>query len=202
MTPRPDVTEERRAQIIEAALALFTRQGYANTTVDDIATESGLSKGAIYWYFDSKHDLFQATASSVMDKMVERSLTEIMIYDTATERLRVGARCLVDLCRDVEGYFGLVVEFWTQSDRREEVTAFWAEMINQYREAVEAIFEAGVRNGEFKSIDTEALAWMVMAAYDGLAAYHMMMPDIDVARISEGFIEALLGGVKANGELD
>ena len=51
MPPRPDVSEERRGQIIEAALACFTRKGYANTTIDDIVAESGLSKGAIYWYF-------------------------------------------------------------------------------------------------------------------------------------------------------
>jgi AcrR family transcriptional regulator len=200
MTPRPDVSEERRAQIIEAALARFTQHGYANTTMDHIAAESGLSKGAIYWYFESKDDLFQAAANSVMEELVERSMAALMGCETATEQLRVGARCLVDLCRDIESYFGLIIEFWTQSERREEATAFWADMIRQYRLAVEAIFEAGVQAGEFKPVDTEALSWMIMAAYDGLAAYHMMMPDIDMERISEGFIEALMEGLKSGGE--
>jgi AcrR family transcriptional regulator len=200
MTPRPDVSEVRRAQIIEAALARFTQQGYANTTIDDIATESGLSKGAIYWYFESKDDLFQAAANSVMEEMVERSMTALTDCQTATEQLRVGARCMVDLCRDIEGYFGLIIEFWTQSERREEATAFWAEMIKQYRQAVEAILEGGVQAGEFKAVDTEALSWMIMAAYDGLAAYHMMMPEIDLDRISQGFIEALMEGLKSGGE--
>jgi AcrR family transcriptional regulator len=200
MTPRPDVSEERRAQIIEAALACFTRHGYVNATVDDIAAESGLSKGAIYWYFDSKHDLFQAAANVVMEEMVARSMTAMMACETATERLRVGARCLVDLCRELESYFGLIIEFWTQSECREEATAFWAEMITEYRQGVEAIFEEAVQTGEFKPVDTEALAWMMMAAYDGLAAYHMMMPDLDIDRISEGFIEALMGGLQARGE--
>jgi len=40
-----------------------------------------------------------------------------------------------------------------------------------------------------------------MAAYDGLAAYHMMMPDLDMDRISEVFIDASLTGVQADGEL-
>jgi AcrR family transcriptional regulator len=98
----------------------------------------------------------------------------------------------------MEGYFGLIVEFWTQSERREEVTAFWAEMITQYRQAIAAILEQGVRTGEFKPVDTDALAWMIMAAYDGLVAYHMMMPDMDLERISAGFIEALMKGLKAD----
>jgi AcrR family transcriptional regulator len=200
MTPRPDVSEERRGQIIEAALARFTRHGYANTTMDHIAAESGLSKGAIYWYFESKDDLFQAAANSVMEELVERSMAAMMGCQTATEQLRVGARCLVDLCRDIESYFGLIIEFWTQSERRDEATAFWSDMIRQYHLAVEAIFEAGVQAGEFKPVDTEALSWMIMAAYDGLAAYHMMMPEIDMERISEGFIEALMEGLKSGGE--
>jgi hypothetical protein len=40
---------------------------------------------------------------------------------------------------------------------------------------------------------------MMMAAYDGLAAYHMMMPDIEIEQVSEGFIEALLKGLEADG---
>jgi AcrR family transcriptional regulator len=100
----------------------------------------------------------------------------------------------------MESTFGLIIEFWTQSERREEAAAFWAEMIEQYRQAVQAIFEAGVQAGEFKPVDTGALAWMIMAAYDGLAAYHMMMPDLDIDRVSEGFIEALMAGLQAHGD--
>jgi AcrR family transcriptional regulator len=200
VTPRPDVSEERRAQIIEAALACFTRHGYVNTTMDEIAAESGLSKGAIYWYFDSKDDLFEAAANSVLAEMIEQSMTAMMACETATKKLHVGARCLVDLCREVESTFGLIIEFWTQSEHREEATAFWAAAITQYRQAVEAILDAGVKAGEFKPVDTEPLAWMIMAAYDGLAAYHMMMPELDMDRISEGFVEALMKGLQADGE--
>lgn len=60
MSPRPNVSAERRAQIIRAALACFMRKGYNNTTMNDIVAESGLSKGAIYWYFESKDDLLRS----------------------------------------------------------------------------------------------------------------------------------------------
>ncbi|MBN1978147.1 MAG: TetR/AcrR family transcriptional regulator [Anaerolineae bacterium] len=200
MAPRPDVSTERRAQIIEAALTCFTRKGYVNTTMDDIVAESGLSKGAIYWYFKSKDDLFEAAANSVLERVAEKSLTAIQACETSTERLRVGAQSMVEVCREIEGYFGLVIEFWTQNERGEKAISFWAEMIAQYRRGIKAIFDMGVRTGEFKPVDTDALAWMIMAAYDGLAAYHMMMPDIDVDKTSEGFIEALLKGLEADGE--
>ncbi|MGZ3582327.1 MAG: TetR family transcriptional regulator [Ktedonobacterales bacterium] len=47
-----------RRQILAAALDVFSKQGYAGTTVDDITAAANLSKGAIYWYFESKADLF------------------------------------------------------------------------------------------------------------------------------------------------
>jgi AcrR family transcriptional regulator len=201
MSPRPDVSAERRAQIIEAALACFTRKGYVNTTMDDIVAESGLSKGAIYWYFKSKDGLFEAALTAVSEAAAEKSLGALMACESATERLRVGAQTLVDLCRDLEGYFGLIVEFWAQSEHRDEVTGFWAEMLTQYQQMIAAIFEEGVRMGEFKPVDAGALTWMIMAAYDGLAAYKMMMPDLDLDLISGEFIETLLRGLMAGGKL-
>jgi AcrR family transcriptional regulator len=41
MSPRPDVSEERRAQIIESAIKVFARQGFANARMDNVAAESG-----------------------------------------------------------------------------------------------------------------------------------------------------------------
>lgn len=57
--PRPkQVDPLARRQILAAALDVFSRQGYAGTTLDDITAAANLSKGAIYWYFESKADLF------------------------------------------------------------------------------------------------------------------------------------------------
>ena len=59
--PRPKQEDPlARRQILAAALEVFSRQGYAGTTLDDITVAAGLSKGAIYWYFESKAQLFAA----------------------------------------------------------------------------------------------------------------------------------------------
>jgi len=59
MSPRPDVSEERKNQILDAAGKVFARLGFQKTRMDDIVEESGLSKGTLYWYFKSK-DEFEA----------------------------------------------------------------------------------------------------------------------------------------------
>src|SRR5690606_15280643 len=51
---------ERRAQILAAAREEFIRNGYAATRVGDVARQASLSKGAVYFYYPSKRDLFMA----------------------------------------------------------------------------------------------------------------------------------------------
>lgn len=67
----PKVTEEyrtaRRAEIAQAALRCFARNGFAATSMADIIAESGLSAGAIYGHFTSKDELMELTASEILD---------------------------------------------------------------------------------------------------------------------------------------
>jgi AcrR family transcriptional regulator len=56
----PDLPIDRRMQLLEAAMRVFPRKGYAATTLLDIAQEAGVSSSALYQYFHSKEDLFLA----------------------------------------------------------------------------------------------------------------------------------------------
>ena len=60
MSPKPDVSDERKYQILNAAEQVFTKKGLDLARMDDIAEETGLSKGTLYLYFKSKDDLIIA----------------------------------------------------------------------------------------------------------------------------------------------
>ncbi|GIV95631.1 MAG: TetR family transcriptional regulator [Herpetosiphonaceae bacterium] len=67
--------QNRRREIIEAALRVFSRHGFHKATIKQIADEAGLKSPAlIYWYFKNKHDLFQVviSESSPLIGMVNR----------------------------------------------------------------------------------------------------------------------------------
>jgi AcrR family transcriptional regulator len=55
----PEYKEEAKSKIVEAARVVFAKKGYHDTTMDDIAKEVGVSKGALYSYFKSKEDLLK-----------------------------------------------------------------------------------------------------------------------------------------------
>jgi len=58
------VTEQRRKQILDAALAVFSRKGYGEATIPDIAREGGMAVGTIYNYYPSKRDVLVSVLAS------------------------------------------------------------------------------------------------------------------------------------------
>jgi AcrR family transcriptional regulator len=194
---REQVREERRRQILEAALAVFTQKGFHTANVSDVAAEAGVSQGTIYWYFDSKDELFAAALLSFFEGFGQGTTAALAHCQTATDKLRALALSLVGFADEVGGLFMRVLEFWAASPDRHEPAAMWVDLLVQYKDVVVAIVKEGVQNGEFQPVDAESLVWAIMAAYDGLAAYALLMPTMDLARVSHVFAETLLGGLAA-----
>lgn len=68
--------EQTRLKIIAAALELFSRNGYSNTTLAMIADEAGFSRGPIYWHFKNKDELYQAVlgfSQEPLEQLIEQS---------------------------------------------------------------------------------------------------------------------------------
>ncbi len=56
----PSPAQETRERILQSAAAVFARKGFERSTLDAVAADAGMTKGAIYWHFKSKNDLFFA----------------------------------------------------------------------------------------------------------------------------------------------
>ena len=74
---RPDVSDERRPQIIEAAIQVFLRKGYRKASMPEIARQAGLSIGGVYWYFKSKDEIIAAILERIFDQDFS-ALTELL----------------------------------------------------------------------------------------------------------------------------
>jgi TetR/AcrR family acrAB operon transcriptional repressor len=66
--------EKTRARILANALTLFTKKGYERATLNDIAAKMKMTKGAVYWHFESK----QALLMAIIDEMLEKFRRQIM----------------------------------------------------------------------------------------------------------------------------
>ncbi|MCQ2066544.1 MAG: TetR/AcrR family transcriptional regulator [Bacteroidaceae bacterium] len=73
-------SEKTRLQLIAAAKRVFIREGYENTTMSDIANESGNGRRTLYMYFDSKVEIYQAVINLELQKIID-ALNEISAKD-------------------------------------------------------------------------------------------------------------------------
>jgi TetR/AcrR family transcriptional regulator len=75
--------EQRRNDIVDAAERVFFSQGMENSTMDDVAEKSELSKGTLYIYFESKEDLYLAITKRGLDILTE-------MFEKATGKASLG----------------------------------------------------------------------------------------------------------------
>ena len=68
-----DESEQTRRAIVEAARSVFARQGVAHTSLDDVARAAGVTRGAIYWHFTNKAELFNAMREQVTVPLVDHT---------------------------------------------------------------------------------------------------------------------------------
>lgn len=189
--------DETHRRILQAALDCFTHQGYHATTMDDIAAESETSKGTLYWHFSSKEDLLKSAVRWFFDtRFGPEALAVLETAPTATVKLQLFADATVDLIDEAQGIFNLFLEFWASSANREKSAETWLELLGEYRRVAAGIIADGVERGEFEPVDAQSLAWALTATYDGLAAYALLKPDLDLQRIHRAFIDAFLAGLQ------
>ena len=200
-TSRPDRVEERRKQIMDAALTCFARKGYHKTTMDDIVAESGLSKGTLYWYFKSKDELFFSLVNSFFLEM-RRDIDAITEQHTsAPGKLGALAHEFVNFFDEVTEFLNVFFEFWMQSALNEQLNQLFHNTLVEYRGKIAGIIDEGIEAGEFQEVDAEQLAWAVMAVYDGLWFYKMLAADeVDLEKANQAFLETLLGGLVVNAQ--
>lgn len=79
--------QARRAAVHEAAVQVFAAQGFAATSMADIAAAAGMSRPALYQYFENKGDVFASAFAALIDESVDRSLAALDADGPTAERL-------------------------------------------------------------------------------------------------------------------
>ncbi len=195
MAPRPNVEEKRRAEIIDAALQCFSRDGYSNTSMDAIAQEAGLSKALIYYYFKSKDEVFEAGFNAWMAQMTT-SFEALAHGGTPTERLRRLSEMTVDVATDAVELFGLLLDYWAMARRRDRLIRRFRDDMRSIRSVLALTLDEGVRTGEFSPMDTKLVAAALFAALDGLWAHWILDPSsFDLPAAMRTTIDIFLRGI-------
>ncbi|MCI0520956.1 MAG: TetR/AcrR family transcriptional regulator [Chloroflexi bacterium] len=159
-----DSAAETRQRILQAAVDVFARKGYHAARVDEIVEVSQTSKGAVYFHFPSKQEIFLGLVDYFAG-LLEKRLEKAIAAESGGVR-RVDAALAA--CLEVFGeYRQLAKIFLVQAvglgqafeEKRQEVHVRFVRMIQEH-------LEAAVREGDIPALDTEVAAFAWMGAID------------------------------------
>ena len=188
--------DARQQQILDAALACFSEDGFHQTGMADIVRRSGLSHGAVYLYFQSKDDLIEALA-------VDRHRQEALLNAAAGHAnnpieglhalVRTYAQALTDPGGEPMRRVG--VNGWAEALRNERVRAGVVEGIEVPRAVIIALIERGQSDGLLSGdLSADAIARTLIAVFQGFLLQAAWKQPIDV-EASIAVIDRMLVGL-------
>ena len=152
----------RKDQILDAALTVLVQNGYEGSRMDDVVTESQLSKGAIYWYYKSKKAMYLDLVnfwvirySATINHLVEND-------QAAPDQLKSLFNYFIDQYESDPDPFIALTEFWSMAQKDDDFRAKLQKVYSQFLEVLEKIVAKGVSDGDFKKLDIRITAMSIM----------------------------------------
>ena len=194
--PRPDVSEERRPQIVEAATRVFIRKGYRKTSMPDVAHEAGLSIGGVYWYFKSKDEIVLAILGQCFQSDLEALKTLLNADAPATQRVKSFVTSYIESYTEYAWLNPIGIQFYAESVHDPKVRGFIQQYLSHYRQALVTLIEQGIRNGEFRPVDPVDTANAILGLEEGLSLLLVADPEgVDWKKSFQTGVELLLAGL-------
>lgn len=173
--------EARRNQILDAAWSCFAKRGFHQTTMQDIATDAGISAGAIYRYYASK----EAVLAAITERNTER-YAELLadIRSEAKEPMDVldaiGQTMLATFEDPMfETNTRLDIEVRPETLRNDVLRERFRQQLEFWRKSLVVLLQEARDKGELRrDIDIDTFVVLAIAAYDGLRGWGLIDPQI------------------------
>ncbi len=194
-----DTADQRREQMLRAAIAVIEERGFPETRIADVAARAGTSPALVIYYFKTKDQLLTEALRYAEDAWYEAGTQRMAGITSAARRLEelVAMNFLEELEGEATSSWLLWLDLWAQSVRLPEVATVRQKFDERWRETISSVVLAGQEAGEFGPVDAEDFAVTLSALLDGLAIQVAVRePTVTAARafeLSMRFVSGRLG---------
>jgi AcrR family transcriptional regulator len=199
--PRRDQPpKDKKDRMVEAAAILFAQNGYAGTSVADIAVQAQIGKGTVYEYFNSKEDLFFAVFEWYIQMSARTAHVSISVLGrTPTERLYALSDSIMGMWDEIQDVFALTMEFWAasaSSHMRDRFKAAFRQVYKEFRSIVTSLIREGIERGEFRpDVKPASVAAALVGTWDALFLQAWFEDSFDPVNIARDFLEIVIKGL-------
>lgn len=160
------IKEEVRAQIVRIARKIFTRYGFKKTTMEEIATASRKGKSSIYYYFESKEDIFRAVVENEADELKERLDNTIQTDAPPLDKLTTYILFRLHHVRTMKNFYAALNE--DSLSNMEFILDIRKKFDRDEQEMVKNILEEGMHDKTFQINSSEIGAIAIATMMKGL----------------------------------
>ena len=195
----PVTLEEMPLKLAAAAFGLFSQRGIARVRMDDIAAAAGVTKGSLYWHYQSKGEVIHAACKHYYQTWRAQMARETTRAKTPAARLERAIRSSVRTCLIDEHNRTFTLELFTLSLHDPDVRKGWRAFFDQVKTFYVTLLEAAAAAGEVAPGDPEKAVDLMLSAMEGYKLRALFEPEL-CARSAERRISAeLLRLVGING---
>jgi TetR/AcrR family fatty acid metabolism transcriptional regulator len=193
------VQEERRRQILQAAVRAFARKGYHACRVSDNAEEAGVAYGLVYHYYESKETLLEAIFAETWGAMLATIRSVEQLDEPAREQVRKVTEIVLRTWKRDPELVRVLVREVTRSSQVEQET----DEIDLAYQALQRIVERGQKTGQFREdVDARLTATIWYGALEeiltGWAFGQLPDSEEDVTQAERAVVEIVTGGLAAD----
>jgi AcrR family transcriptional regulator len=183
--------EDRLDDIIEVATRLFRERGFRATRLDDIAEELGVTRAALYYYFDGKRDVLEEVCERAM-RSTEKVLRDVQALDDPAERLRHFARVYAgNMSSDSARVFAR-----DNSELRAPFRRALMTRVRAVNHGAEAILSYGIEKGRFRAdLDVRLTALGFLGMLNSLAEWFRPARDGSLDDVTDYLVDVFIDGV-------
>lgn len=192
--------DKTRAAILEAAETLFLEQGVANTSLEQIARKAGVTRGAVYWHFKNKADLFHAMLNQVR-LPAEQIAARIRLCDPQDPVMGLRNLCcevMANLVRDArkQRIFTILMRRCEFTDELREAEQRHQDFINQFIDLCTELFtEPAVAKRLQTGLTPRLAAVALHSLLIGLLNDWLRDPELLDAENTQPYLDCLLRGI-------
>lgn len=181
----------REQQMLDAAVQLFSANGYHETSMDAIAAQAQISKPMLYLYYGSKEELFGACLSRELGRFIDAVRADIDLQASPRELLR---RTIISVLHYIDANRASWIVLYTQATSSQAFAHTVREGRERIIDLVARLLEAGTRNPE-PDTDFHMMAVALVGAGEAVAA-RVSVGDADVDDAAELLINLFWRGLK------
>jgi AcrR family transcriptional regulator len=181
----PEYKEEARTRILAAANQVFGEKGYRQATMDDVAKTLGVSKGALYLYFASKEELFEALCRT------EPLAFKEILYSTFSENkepLESAGEFFDRMLKRYGSDSGLSFEIFSEASHNPSLRRVLKKTQDDYAATLMSYLEEGRKRGLIdKELDLRSITYTLIALWNGIET--LIVTGLPVADARRAWLE-------------